>query len=450
MNRKVLLIQPATHGRTTVRPLGLGYLSSYLLTNGYKVKIIDNDIHQYASQELRQLADAFVPEVIGITTNILNKWNAIEIAEAFSKQYPYIVFGGPQATIAPEEFLSKENYYVIRGEGEISFLNFLRAIEAKADLTDVKSLSFKSNGNVSHNPLETPIKDLDTSPFPNINLFEFEKYKFSFQGKKSTNLITSRGCPFKCIYCYHRMNASFRQRSPENVIEEIKHLNKDYGFKAFKFFDDNFTLRKKFVVDFCEKLIKSKLKARWQCLSAAKNVGEELLKIMYKSGCRQISFGIESGCQKSLDLMGKRTTVNQNKEALRLCRKIGITSKAYIIIGFPWETKEDIRETACFLEENPSDYLQLFFATPFPNTDLEKMVLEKNYVIDTEILRGARDFNVPMFETENFTKEELIKMHKDITKTHKKKSPQLYLNKFSLFSSLKKILYAFRQKLSLQ
>ena len=400
---RVLLIQPKTHGKTSVRPLGLAYLASSLLANGHSVKVFDNDIYGYRPEEIRGLERGWNPSFVGITTNILSQWNAREIGKHLSSKF-LVVYGGPQATIAPEDFVGL-NQRVLHGESE-------RSLVALADIVE-------HGGNPECIVSSQVEKDLDALPFPNTTLFDFQKYQWHLEGRPCTNLVTSRGCPFKCIFCYHQMNPQFRQRSPGNVIEEMNELTSDHGFRAFKFFDDNFTLSPRFVEEFCEALVRLDRGWLWQCIGAAKTITGPKAALMARAGCRHVSMGIESGSQRSLEYMGKRTTVEQNLQAVASLRKAGIKSKAYLMLGFPWETAKDFAATESFVREAKPDIIQVFFVTPFPNTDLRHLVEKAGYEVDTEALRGARDFNLPSFETENFTRADLIRWRHRILDIHR-------------------------------
>ncbi len=437
MRVKVLLMQPFTHGRTTIRPLGIAYLASFLFektTLDIEVRILDMDEKKFSDSELKSYAGEFKPDVIGITTNILNQFNALRNAELL-KDYPYVIFGGPEATLDPGHFIKHDNFYVVKGEGEVIFSNIISAVAEGRDIRQVKGITYRdSDGSLINTSQEELIKDLDALPIPNINLFNFNSYiSRNMLGMYETAMISSRGCPFKCIYCYHQLNANFRQRSPANLIEEMIYYRDNYGFKAIKFFDDNFTIRRRFIVEFCEQLIKKRVGMKWSCLSAARNVDQEILNLIKKAGCWLIRFGIESGTQKTLVKIGKKTTVEQNRAAIEMCRRAGIMSKAYIMVGFPWETKEDILETGRFLRDTPPDMAQILIATPMPNTMLEAMVIEAGYSIDIDLIEGARDFNIPTFETKNFTKAELRDLHGEVIHMYKT-SPKLrfynFKNKF--------------------
>lgn len=419
MKKSIVLVQPFTHGRSTVRPLGLGYLASHLIKGGYRVSVIDNDIYRLSGKDLADRIISCSPDVAGITTNLLNKWNAIELAGILKDRVGYIVFGGPEASIRPEWFLREKNYFVSRGESEKGFAEFMKYAQGQTGLEGVKGFSFLNSQNeVINNPPAELEVNLDNIFFPDTELFEMDKYTNRFEGRLSTNIISSRGCPFKCIFCYHRLNGRFRQRSPQNVIDEMRLLKKRYGYTAFKFFDDNFTLKKTFIYEFCERLLEENMGIYWQCLSSARNVDEEMLRLMRRSGCRQISFGIESGSARSLKMMGKSSRVEDNARAIDLCRKIKIKSKAYITIGYPWEGHEDFMLTIDFIKKHTPDYAQAFIVYPFSNTDLERLVMQGGYHIDYEIIKGVRDLDVPSFETTNFTKEDLVNWRRRIVEAH--------------------------------
>jgi anaerobic magnesium-protoporphyrin IX monomethyl ester cyclase len=447
MNKPVVLLyQPLTHGRTSTPPLSLAYLTTYIQKNtdfDVEIIVIDNDEKKFSTEHLKRFLLKTNPVIIGVTVNILNQFNALRDAEIF-KQYPYVIFGGPQASLEPECFLKEDNFYVVKGEGELTFSNIVKNVLKEKSLVDIGGVIYRNEKQeIIENPSDQLIKDLDVLPWPDLGVFDYKKYRTSINGERSTIILTSRGCPFKCIYCYHQLNAGFRQRTTDNIIEEMLFYKNRYGINAIKFFDDNFTLRRKFVEEFCQKLIIRKIGMIWWCLSAAKNVDLKLLELMKKAGCAGISFGIESGTQKSLDLMGKRTTVEQNRQAIMSCRKAGIQSKAYIMVGFPWETKEDILKTGQFLKETTPDLAQILIVTPMPNTQLEKMVLKAGCEIDRAAIEGARDFNVPTFETENFTKEEIKILHKDIIRMYET-SPRIRAKK--LLSYIKNFPFLLKRK----
>lgn len=415
---KILLIQPRIHGKPSAPPLGLAYLASVSRADGHEVMIIDNDVEQYEDVELVERARRFGPDVVGITSVILSRYKSVRLAAELDNIASYIVFGGPQATLSPEFYIKKPNQFVIRGEGEVAFIKFIAAIQAGTSLTEVPSLTFMGeSGKIVANQPASYIEDLDTIPYPAFDLLPMEKYTHKFEGARCATMISSRGCPYKCVYCYHTLNTKFRYRSTENVIREIQFLQSRYGYRSFKFFDDVFSLKKSHTLGLCKAFVENGLDIKWQVLTRVNLVDENLLHAMYEAGCRQISFGIESGCQKTLDKISKGVTLSQNRWALNACREAGIATKAYIMIGFPWETKEDIRETIAFVEETTPDIIQVLFPTPMPNTDMDIMMRNEGMPIDQlamESLEGMPDLIVPTFETEHWTKAELIGLYDEL------------------------------------
>ncbi|NQT07204.1 MAG: radical SAM protein [Candidatus Omnitrophica bacterium] len=413
----ITFVQPYTHGRTTLRPLGLGYLAS-VLKKDHNITIIDSDVCKIPLEAVAKKALSTRPDIVGISANVLNKWTGVSLAEMLKDSVKYIVFGGPEVTLSPEFFLTRENFYLLKGDAEKTLPLFIDFVNG-GPIKKVKILSYLRDGKIINNELIELEENLDNIPFPDTDLFEMDKYQVQLHGKKLTNIISSRGCPFKCIFCYSILNKRFRQRSPQNIIDEMKMLNKKYGYEAFKFFDDNFFMKKEFVQEFCEKLHKNRLSVYWQCQGRVKHIDKDVLKMMYRAGCRRINLGVETGSPRSLKLLRKSSTVEANARAIDLCRKAGIETKSYLTVGYPWETKADVMLTVNFLKKHPPTNIQTLIVFPFPNTELERMVREKGYKIDPNVLRGARDLDVPSYETENFTKDDLIKWRKLIIDTHK-------------------------------
>lgn len=414
---RILFVQPQVHGKPSAPPLGIAYLASVARNMGHEVAMIDNEFEQFSEEILTEKISAFSPDILAITTIIMSRLKSLRIVDSVPN-IPYVLFGGPQATLSPDFYIRKQNHYVMRGESEVILRNFLTALGKGETINDIRGLSWMNDeGKLVSNPAEPYISDIDTIPYPAYDLLPIGKYTHKFEGEPCATMIATRGCPYKCIYCYHILNSSFRTRSPANVIGEMKFLQEKYGFKSFKFFDDVFSLKKKHTMELCQAFIDEGLDIKWQILTRVNCVDEELLQMMYKAGLRHISFGIESGSQKTLDKIEKVTSVEKNRWALQKCREVGIRTKAYIIIGFPWETKEDIQETIRFVEETVPDAIQVLFATPMENTDIEKMIEDAGIHIDKEALYGLEDVPdliVPSYETEHWTKEDLIDLYSEL------------------------------------
>jgi len=428
---KIVFIQPRVKNPSNnFLPLGIGYLASYLIQNGHNARIFDLEVQKLSDEELLRGINEFSPDAVGITATIASADEAKRLGKILSPRYKWVLYGGPQPTMSPESFLLFENNIVFRKEAELSLLEFLNCLREKKDFKAMRGISFLKNGEVAHNPDAELIKNIDSIPYPARNLYPLNLYEMYLHDKKATNILTSRGCPFDCIFCYNMAGRAYRTRSAENVLEELRMLKKEYGFQAFSIYDDNFTVDKERLRAICEGIINEKMNMSWRCYSRVNTLDENLLRLMKKSGCFEIAFGVESGCQKSLDLMRKRIKVDDSRNIIRLCKRVGIASKAFMMIGFPWETKDDIYETISFIEEILPDEVQFMCATPMPNTELYKLVAEKGYHIDQNIdytrLKNA------VYGTENFTKEELDNLAREARRRYKKaRTRSAYLRPFS-------------------
>ncbi|MBA7695510.1 hypothetical protein ES703_104138 [subsurface metagenome] len=202
--------------------------------------------------------------------------------------------------------------------------------------------------------------------------------------RKVGALITSRGCPYRCIFCYNNWwGTPVRYHSPERVVEELNQLVKVYGAKAFYFHDDTFTANKKRVQKICELMISNGLSGfPWSAWTRADLVDLELLKIMKKAGCVKLDFGFESGSQRILNVIKKETTVGQNRKTIELCKKVGIWLTGSFMIGNPSETIEEIGMTEQFIEESDLDEFHVSIATPFPGTELWRWAKERGLISD--------------------------------------------------------------------
>ena len=245
-----------------------------------------------------------------------------------------IIIGGIHPTALPEKTIKRMknvDVFVI-GEGEQTFLELMQ----NKKFENIKGVAYMKSGKVRINPCREFIQNLDTLPFPARNLLDMEKYTlgFDWEGRKpAATIFSSRGCPFNCIYCASKImwKRKVRYRSAENILAEIDFLVKEYKIKEILFYDDHFVLDKKRLKKICEGLIKRKCDLTWCCLSRTDCMDLETAKLMKKSGCHMISFGVESGSQKILDNMEKNVKVEDIIKTFEICRKARINTKASFI-----------------------------------------------------------------------------------------------------------------------
>lgn len=365
--KKINLISPPATGlkdKLSYPPLGLLYLASNL-DGSYQVKVqnmvtmeefLDTDfdifgvtIHSNASLEPGR-------EVMRIIRE--NNSSAL------------IVVGGAFPTSMAEFTLNNtEADIVVLGEGERVFSNLCKGKK----LEDLKGIVYKQGSQIIHNQPQELVKDLDTINFPARSLLPRSMIKHEgkvhHSDKPATTIFGSRGCTYNCTFCDTELwRRRWRSRSPENIIAEIEEVKVEYGIDWFRFPDDCLNLNRKWFVDFCQKI--SKQNIRWTILSRADRLDLGLLKLMKQSGCREIFFGFETGSQKLLDLMDKRITVKQNIEAVRMCRKAGIISCAYMLFGFPGEDETTIAETKKFLLTAKPDKSRITQFIPVPGSEV--------------------------------------------------------------------------------
>ncbi len=377
---KVLLIRPAPKaamfGDESFVPLGLGYIASALERNNYKVKIMDLLIQRMSDEELLCEIDAFKPDVVGFSAVTPVVKSAYRIAQKIKNKNRDIitVIGGPHATAIPDEGLENNIDFVIKGEGEETVVDLFKNIQKPEK---VKGIAFKKNHRIIHTPVREFIKDLDKLSFPAVHLFpRLRLYKGQEAlGNKIPvgSIVTSRGCPFHCTFCFKAIFGNrFRARSAENVLEEWFHLKNDFKAKEIAIVDDSFTTDRKRVHKICDYLIKEKINMKWSCPNGIRVdlADYDLLQKMRKAGCYRVALGVESGSQKILDTIGKKITLEQIVDTVNNCRKVGIKTMAFIMLGNLGENRETMEETIRFAIKVKFDYVQFLIAIPYPGSFL--------------------------------------------------------------------------------
>jgi len=396
-------------------PLGLAYMAAVLRNEGHKVLIYDSDANINPSkmdfshleqsyplylqslkddrhhlwQEMKGDIHNFKPDVIGISVWTSFAASAFKIA-SLCKGYDHsipIVMGGPHISLKHEEVIKicPDVDYLITGEGETTFSELLKILQniktyenSDDPFKDIKGLSYKLNGVAVHNPHREFISDLDSLPFPAYDLlFNKDCYTAEDMGL----IMSSRGCPYGCSYCATEIwKRKVRYHSVDYIVEAIHRVIKEFGTKQFSFKDDSLTANKKRVLALCDKLIKENIAINWDCNTRVDLVDEELLRKMKAAGCNSIKVGIETGSEKVLKLVNKKTTLAQARDAAKLFKKVGIHWTGYFMIGIPSETREEIYQTLNFMREIKPDFASLSVYGPFPGTDLFKIGIESGLI----------------------------------------------------------------------
>ncbi len=342
-------------------PLNLGYIASYLESKKFQVRIFD----QLAGQDIKKNITYFKPDVAGLTATTPLAGEAYKIANFLKKQGILTVMGGIHASVLPEDALNHDIDVVVKGPGET----------AMADIIEQGIKSGVIDGILP--------KNLDDIPKPARHLMSLDfylktpkfvpNYSFVPPGQKSARMITSRGCIYKCIFCHNVCRKTrLLLHSPERVIDEVEEISHNYNTKYIFLMDDNFLVVKKRLIDICSLILSKEIKFSWSCQATSNEIDEGLLPLLKKAGCKQMLFGIESGSQKILDILQKRTNVEKNSFALRKVKENGILVQCYFIVGNPNENEQDLYLTKKFILDNKKyiDTLLVSFLTPFPGTKL--------------------------------------------------------------------------------
>ncbi|HPI03270.1 MAG TPA: radical SAM protein [Candidatus Goldiibacteriota bacterium] len=367
-------------------PLGLAYIGAYLEKEGVQVSIIDMQV-EYDTPENILKSLNYKPDFVGISAVTTTYNDGLVIAGLCRKIFPSarIIFGGVHPTFSPEEVLSHDEAdYVIRGEGEETLLKLVKGEKEE----NIKGLSYKNEGRIIHNPDCDLIKDLDALPVPAYHMLRVERYVPSLGAYKrlpGISMITSRGCPGKCKYCFGSyLGNRIRFHSYEYMLKTVRMLKKDYGIKEIAFYDDTFTAFKNNLKLFCEGLINEKLDITWVCFARVDFIDAELLALMKKAGCHQVLYGVESGNQEILKALGKSTTLERVEEAVRMTKKAGIECRTSFMLGNPGDTEETLQQTIDFSIKLDADLAMYNITTPFPGTEMYKWAQDNGYLMTND------------------------------------------------------------------
>ena len=385
---KILLVNPSYHDvyRTfdfVLPPLGLTYMAAVLTESNYDVKIVDLNVG-----EDQQSIPHDNWDLVGITLDTSRYYKGMEYARMLKSRGTKVVVGGPHASFMAEEILGSGSAdFVVRGEGEHTMLELVKTLSEGGSLKEIKGLSHTFNREVIHNPERTYSDDLDTLPFPARHLLDMDKYRTSKLGTRSiTSILTSRGCPYQCSFCASSKLAGtfWRARSVQSIVEEIQFVKNTYGYRAFAFVDDNFTLNPQRVIDLCQEICKRGWDVHWWCFSRVDTIvrNPEMVSLMYKAGCRSTYIGIESRNQETLDFYNKKISADISREAISILKENRIEMTASFIIGALNEDRDMVEDTLQFAKSLNPNTVSFTILTPYPGTDLFEQVKDRIITFD--------------------------------------------------------------------
>ncbi len=390
---KVLLINSSSLyvKQKAAIPLGLLSIATYLTNNGHTVKICDRAIDKC---RINKLLTCFSPDIVGISAPASFD-DAIKVSKAVKKRNIPVVWGGQITSLIPEIILKSGVVdYVVIGEGEITMLALINAINEKISFRDINGLAYIENGKIILNQ-DREFADLAELPIIDFNFVDPTKYWITnLNYKKMMFVYASKGCPFMCSYCYNSCLSKgvWRVRPPEQYLTEIKHLIEKYGMEGVYFTDDLLFANSEYLKNFCNMIIESGLTFVWSCNARADYCTKEDLQLMHDAGCRWIFFGIESGSEQRQKQLRKRVNLDKAKETIAYCKEIGIITTTSFMLGFVDETEEELKETIEYAKEINSDRKIAFKFKPIPKSELYYDLIKSGELKEPKTLKEIKNF----------------------------------------------------------
>lgn len=391
----VLLIQPKDKfspdpRRASALPMGLIAIATPLDVAGYKVKIIDQRIDVNWEENLLAALKTG-PACVGVTamTGPQIRWGLKASELVKNNSTIPVVWGGVHSSLLPRQTL--ENPYVdivVQGEGEETFFELVQSLMKKQSLSGIKGVWYKAGDNIIQNP-PRPFIDLNLQPPLSYHLVDLNKYLVKASGKGYIAFESSRGCPYKCAFCYNPSfnHTTWRALSSEQTLLRIKRLSDEYGIKGITFRDDNFFVDMKRAEQIMQGIITQKIDIDWRKgdirLDALARLDDSLLHLIKDSGCRSLAIGIESGSEKISTLLRKEIDLTEAEAVNKRLIGFNITLKYLFIIGVPGEEKQDLMDTASLMvklvEENPAAVVGVHVYVPYPGTELYEIAIKSGF-----------------------------------------------------------------------
>jgi anaerobic magnesium-protoporphyrin IX monomethyl ester cyclase len=388
-------------------PLGVTYVAAAFEAAGAEVRVLDYIVSRYSPEKLRRELEAFQPDLVGSTSVTMNFPAAAEIVETAKAIRPSAVtaMGGPHVTFDAENTL--RTYpgidLLVLGEGERTVQELLPLTHDKGAWSQIKGIAYLEDGRFVHTGERELIQDLETIPLPARHLLPVSRYQaLGFP----VSIITSRGCPYQCIFCQGRrmVGHRVRYRNPMSVVDEIEEVLA-YGFTRINVADDLFLSNKARARAICKEILRRDLRFGWSAFVRVNIMDADVMRLMREAGCDSVSFGIETGSPEMLKRIRKRITLDQGRRAAEICREVGLTPHASFMVGLPGETPETLRQTQAYADSLEIIYGYHFLA-PLPGTTVREEIDQ----YDLEILTNdwsLYDANRPVVQTSHVSAVEI-------------------------------------------
>jgi radical SAM superfamily enzyme YgiQ (UPF0313 family) len=422
---RVLLVHPPLSGRdrygkyeevgSYLPPYGLCTIAAVLERAGCQVQIIDGLCEKLDVDEVVRRALDFEPHVIGITLYTIALEQSLLTARSLKAALDVpIVVGGPHLTLHADECLTEECFDVgVIGEGEETMLELVAALQAGKPLDDIAGLVYRANGTVIRTAPRPYLQDLDQLPFPAYHLLpDLDLYyptAMVYKRRPILTLITSRGCPYSCIFCSPFWGRRWRANSALYVVDLMEHLVGDFGVRELIIYEDIFTIRKDRVLEICQSIQDRKLRVLWTCSAHVNTLDREVLAAMKAAGCWLISLGIESGDEEVLKFIKKNISLKRARQVVGWADELGLAVRGFFILGHPTDTAETIEKTIRLATELPLHTVNFTLLYPNPGSELYTLAPQYGHVdYDVKLQTGHPPSGlsfVPHGLTESFLKK---------------------------------------------
>ncbi len=394
-------------------PLGLCYLGAVLREENHIVKIIDAPVEGLSIDEVVKEVVKFKPDLVGLTTFTVSIYSCYELAKEIKNKLPRtkIIAGGPHITSNPDELLKhKELDLAVIGEGEITFKKLISMMKQGSAVENVRGIAYAIQGKLFFSPPREYIADLDVLPFPARDLVPIDKYRPQPSDQKrlpKLSMITSRGCPYSCIFCDKSVFSNkYRSFSPKYIVQEMVHLVDSFRARDIAFVDSTFTFDKNRVYKITKEIKNANKDLTWTCSVRANVLDKELLSEMKSAGCWRVRMGIESGNEDVLRFIKKGLTKYQIRRVANWAYELDLEPKAFFILGHLIDTNETIKETIDFACSLPLKDITVQINTPFKNTAQYPLVEKYGEMITRNFSRYS--LWEPVFTPRNLSCEDLL------------------------------------------
>lgn len=369
-------------------PWFLAYSAALLEKENIPVNLIDAVANDMNDQDFIKYVKKVSPKLLIAETSTLTIYKDLELMKRIKEEVGCkIALTGSHVTALCKEILSENKFidFILLGEYELTVLELAQKLDMKR-YHNILGLAFRQGGGFKINKRRPLIQDLDSLPLPARHFLPMDKYNEAFAQIPNQQMLSSRGCPFQCVFCLLPQTYyahTVRYRSPEKIVDEMEMLIEKYKPKEIYFDDDSFTLNPKHVLRICKKIKDRRLDIPWCCMGHAK-ISENVLKEMVDAGCTGVKFGVESASSEIQNTIKKRLDINEIRSFVPVAKKYGLRTHATYMIGLPGDTKETMEETLKFAVTLGTNTFQISIATPYPGTEFYEWAKKNKYLVTTD------------------------------------------------------------------